>query len=44
METKSEYSENGVVNEWMNHQDANELRNQWYKEESEEEKMITPRT
>ena len=44
METESECDENGVVNEWMNTQGANGLRSKWYKKESEEEKMTTPRT
>ena len=43
-ETESEGDENGVTNEWMNGQDANELRNRWYKKESDSEKQITPKT
>ena len=30
-ETESECNEIGVINEWMNSQDANKLRSQWYK-------------
>ena len=43
MATESNCDENGVSNEWMNSQDANELRSQWYKKESEEENPITPK-